>query len=250
MENAVMKAEAPQGQMVPINDATALMTAIAQAARDPNVDVDKMERLFAMHERMELRQAEVAFNDAMKEAQSQIRRVATDKTNSQTHSNYATYAALDRAIRPVYTGCGFALSFDTEDGATPELLRVVCHVSHEAGFTRRYRVDMPSDGKGAKGGDVMTKTHATGSAMSYGQRYLLKLIFNVAIGNDPDDDDGNKADSNQDQQWLDAIAACSDETELAGRKHELVKACGGVDKVPAMLRSACVQRRAELKAIK
>ena len=40
-------------------------------------------------------------------------------------------------------------------------------------------------------GDVMTKIHATGSAFTYGQRYLLKLIFNVAVGDD--DDDGNKA---------------------------------------------------------
>jgi hypothetical protein len=49
---------------------------------------------------------------------------------------------------------------------------------------------MPSDGKGAKGNDVMTRTHAAGSAMSYGMRYLLKAIFNIAIG---EDDDGNAA---------------------------------------------------------
>jgi hypothetical protein len=49
---------------------------------------------------------------------------------------------------------------------------------------------MPADGKGAKGGDVMTKTHATGSAIQYGMRYLLKMIFNIAVG---DDDDGNAA---------------------------------------------------------
>lgn len=53
---------------------------------------------------------------------------------------------------------------------------------------------MPADGKGAKGGDVMTKTHAAGSAMSYGQRYLLKMIFNLAVG---DDDDGQKAGRQQ-----------------------------------------------------
>ena len=51
---------------------------------------------------------------------------------------------------------------------------------------------MPADGKGAKGGDVMTKTHATGSATSYGMRYLLKMIFNVAVGTEKDDD-GNAA---------------------------------------------------------
>jgi hypothetical protein len=44
-----------------------------------------------------------------------------------------------------------------------------------------HRIDMPADGKGAKGGDVMTKTHAMGAAASYGQRYLLKLIFNIAV---------------------------------------------------------------------
>ena len=48
---------------------------------------------------------------------------------------------------------------------------------------------MPADGKGAKGGDVMTKTHASGAAISYGSRYLLKAIFNLAIGEE--DADGN-----------------------------------------------------------
>jgi hypothetical protein len=37
----------------------------------------------------------------------------------------------------------------------------------------------------------MTKTHATGSAVSYGMRYLLKMIFNIAVSDR--DDDGNAA---------------------------------------------------------
>ena len=47
------------------------------------------------------------------------------------------------------------------------------------------------NGKGAKGGDVMTRTHATGAALSYGMRYLLRMIFNVAVGEG--DTDGNGA---------------------------------------------------------
>ena len=31
------------------------------------------------------------------------------------------------------------------------------------------------------------KTHAVGAGMSYGMRYLLKMIFNIAIGEDDDD---------------------------------------------------------------
>src|SRR6185312_14319458 len=68
-------------------------------------------------------------------------------------------------------------------------VRVLCYVSHKAGHSRTYHVDMPADGKGAKGGDVMTKTHAVGAGMSYGMRYLLKMIFNVAVGEE--DVDGN-----------------------------------------------------------
>lgn len=202
--SALQKIEEPQTAVVPISDSAALMTAVARAASDPTVDVEKMERLFAMHERMEARQAEVAFNAAMSRVQAAMRRIATDKTNSQTHSDYATYGALDRELRPLYTAEGLSLSFDTES-PQPELLRVICHVSHEAGHTRRYNIDMPADGKGAKGGDVMTKTHATGSAASYGMRYLLKMIFNVALGVDPDDDDGNRAGDTLDTKAADWI---------------------------------------------
>ncbi len=53
---------------------------------------------------------------------------------------------------------------------------------------------MPADGKGAKGGDVMTKTHAVGAAKSYGKRYLLKDIFNIAIGEEDTDGNVPKAD--------------------------------------------------------
>ena len=174
-------------------DTDAYLSLIERAARDPQVDVDKMERLMQMQERVLARNAEQQFNDAMMQAQAQIGRIAADRENKQTHSWYTTYAALDRVVRPVYVEHGFSLSFDTEADASPDILRVVCYVSHRGGHTRRYVVPMPADGKGAKGGDVMTKTHAAGSAMSYGQRYLLKLIFNVAIGIDPDDDDGNAA---------------------------------------------------------
>lgn len=168
----------------------ALMSFIEKAAQDPNVDVEKMERMLAMVERVSAKNAEQAFAEAMNEVQQEIRPIAADGNNPQTHSKYATYNALDKKLRPIYTKHGFSLSFDT--GEAPDLMvAVLCHVSHKGGHTRTYRALIPADGKGAKGNDVMTKTHAVGSAMSYGMRYLLKLIFNVAIGED--DDDGNMA---------------------------------------------------------
>lgn len=160
-------------------------------ASDPNASVDKIERLMALWERSESRTAESYFNAAMSSAQSEMRPVAADASNPQTRSRYASYEALDRALRPIYTKHGFGLSFDTGDAPLADWVRVLCYVTHSSGYARTYHADMPADGKGAKGGDVMTKTHAVGSALSYGMRYLLKMIFNVAVGDD--DDDGNAA---------------------------------------------------------
>ena len=115
-------------------------------------------------------------------------RVSADASNPQTKSRYATYAAIDRELRPIYTGEGFSVSFDTHD-AEGDNISVVAILSHKDGHSRTYQIPMPNDGKGAKGGDVMTRTHAQGAAVSYGRRYLLQSIFNVAVGED--DRDGN-----------------------------------------------------------
>lgn len=182
-------------------DSQAFFEVLTSAARNPQTDIEKMERLWAMHERIAARDAEQAFNAAMSVAQSEMGRISADAENSQTRSRYATYGQLDKHLRPIYTRHGFSLSFDTGDGAPDGHLRVLAYVAHLSGHTRTYHADVPSDGKGARGGDVMTKTHAAGSAMSYGMRYLLKMIFNVAVGED--DDDGNGAEP----RGVEAVAA-------------------------------------------
>ena len=136
-----------------------LLNMIERLATDPNADVTKLEKMMDMQERVMDREAASQFNAAMSRAQRDMGRVAADAVNPQTRSKYASYAALDKALRPVYTREGFALSFDTGEGAPEGMVRVVCHVSHQAGHVRTYHADMPADGKGAKGNAVMTATH-------------------------------------------------------------------------------------------
>jgi hypothetical protein len=166
-----------------------ILDVISRAANDPQTDVAKMEKLLEMFERISAKKAETEFNVAMTECQRAMRPVVAKEENSQTHSKYASYSDLDKALRPIYTANGFAISYDTADSPKPDHIRVLAYVTR-GGFARSYQVDMPADGKGAKGGDVMTKTHAAGAAMSYGMRYLLKMIFNVSVGED--DKDGNE----------------------------------------------------------
>jgi hypothetical protein len=189
MNNPVIQTAFPLP--APQSETAAILLMIERAARDPSVDIDKMQRLLDFKNQVDAARAQRAFGMAMIAAQSEMRAIAADSANPQTRSRYASYFALDKATRSIYTRHGLWLTFDTADGAPENYVRVVCDAGHSDGHVRRYHTDMPADGKGAKGGDVMTRTHATGSAMTYGRRYLLINIFNLAIGED--DDDGNAA---------------------------------------------------------
>lgn len=175
---------------------------LIQAAIAQGSSIDTIERLAKLQREMVEYAAMVDFNDAMHRAQQKMRPISADATNPQTKSKYATYSKLDKVLRPIYSSEGFALSFNTSESSSPDCIRVLCDVSR-GGYSKPYQIDMPNDGKGAKGGDVMTKTHATGAAASYGMRYLLKMIFNVAVGED--DNDGNGAGKEMDLAEFDRI---------------------------------------------
>ena len=209
---AISPAVEQSANIVQINDNAALMAAVARAAADPQIDVEKMERLFAMHERMEARAAEQAFNGALASAQSEMPLIQKDRHNSQTSSDYATLDAINARIVPIYTRHGLALSFDTTDSPLADHVRVVCRVTHTSGHSQTYTHDNPLDMTGIGGKVNKTLTHGRGSAITYARRYLTMLIFNLRTGYD---DDGNAVGQGSDiTAWRDAIAGAVDRTEL------------------------------------
>ena len=167
---------------------------ILMAAADPRVDVAKMRELTDLRRALRMEEAEDAFKHSLQAAQREMRPIEADAANDSTRSKYATLYAVDKALRPIYSKHGLSVSFNTADCPTPGSMRVLAYVERGL-FTREYQYDVAVDTKGPKGNDVMTKTHAGGSALSYGKRYLLLMIFNVTIGDPgrPADDDGNAA---------------------------------------------------------
>jgi hypothetical protein len=189
---------------------TSLLDIILTAGADPNFDVEKFARLVQIQRDEQDRQdaradraaemeAEAAFNTAMAAVQKKMTAVRATTENTQTRSVYADYAALMSMLRPIYSEAHFALSYGEEDSPKPDHVRVYCMVTHspptaKRSFTRKYHTDMPADGKGARGGDVMSRTHATKSAFTYSQGALVRLIFNIAVSKD---DDGNAASASK-----------------------------------------------------
>jgi hypothetical protein len=202
----VLPAVKPTQVPTPAPAPASLLDIIFHAGSDPNFDVEKFRALVSIQREEQDRQdaradraaelaAEAAFNAALTAVQRKMTAVRATIENTQTRSLYADYAALDRMLRPIYSEADFALTYGEEDCPKPDHVRVFCLVTHspagaKRSFTRKYHVDMAADGKGARGGDVMTRTHATKSAFTYSQGALIRMIFNIAVSKD---DDGNAA---------------------------------------------------------
>lgn len=164
-----------------------MMAVLERVALDPNCDVAKMQAVLDVQERMFNKNAEIAFNKSMVECQSEMPTVIRDRRNDQTNSNYAAFETILHTIKPCYTKHGFSLSFGTESSPVERHVRVTCTTMHKDGHTRKDFVDLPLDNVGIKGNANKTEIHGTGSTYSYGKRYLVTMIFNIAIANHDDD---------------------------------------------------------------
>ena len=176
-------------EIATVSQSTALISVIERAARDPNIDIDKMERLLVMQEKIFSRNAKADFNAAMAECQAEMPRIYPRSKNDQTNSFYAGLDEIDVIARPIYTKHGFALSFGTADCPIEGCYRQTCEVSHRGGHSEMRQADLPTDMVGIKGNPNKTGVQGFGSTMTYGQRYITKLVFNIVIGGE--DNDGN-----------------------------------------------------------
>lgn len=177
-----------------------LMGLIDYAVKNQSA-IEVIKELRAMQLFDQQKRSEREFNDALEAAQNEISEVIPDATNEQTSKKYASFKALNAAIRPVYLRHKFSLSFNAAPSPNPEEIYVLCDVAHDGGCTKNYMIPMSTDNKGPKGGGVMSKQQAFAAAASYGRSILLKLIFNIAIGGEESKFEGLG-------EWMDELRQC------------------------------------------
>lgn len=166
-----------------------IMGVIMEAVRDERVDTAKMEALFRLKREEEDRQAQRAFNRAFVRCKAEIQPVFKNKKNEQTKSKYADALSLADRVDPIMDKYGFAITYGTEPSDRDGYYRMVADLLHEDGHEKRYVAEIPQDKTGIKGNDNKTDTHAFGSSMTYGRRYMKLMIWDVATK----DDDGQAA---------------------------------------------------------
>jgi hypothetical protein len=158
--------EPDQAQLPAVAESAAILSVIERAARDPAVDIDKMERLMAMHERMLARQAKAAYSAALAELQPKLPVVSERGgiTNSagKVQSTYALWEDVVTAITPMLSAHGFALSFRV--GRDGDRQTVTGILSHRDGHSEETTLSLPLDMSGSK-----NAVQGVGSTVSGGE---------------------------------------------------------------------------------
>lgn len=161
------------------NESAALISMIERAARDPSVDIDKMERLFGMQQRAVERHAKTAFLAAFSKLQANLP-AATRGGKGHNDKKYARFEDVITAVRPHLAAHGFSLSFRVVNENA--MMRVVGVLGHADGHSEQTDIVLPADTTGNK-----NAVQALGSSVSYGKRYVALTLLGIAT---EDDDDG------------------------------------------------------------
>lgn len=168
------------------SDTPVLLDAVTRGLSDSTVPADKLRIVVDLYERNSVRDEEKAFTIAMGAAQEAMAPIRANALNDSFDSQYATYAALDAVMRPIYLAHGFVVSFTTKTSDLARHQRVVVIVKHRDGHKETAEADFPATGLDDAGEQVQSDVHAAASALTYGQRYMLAFAFNIAIAKDRD----------------------------------------------------------------
>jgi hypothetical protein len=192
----------------PVHDSTAIIQVIERAALNPEVDIDKMERLLQMQERVLDRQALMAYSAAMAAMQAELPSIAERGKGNNGH--YATLEDIVDTVRPILQKHGFAVSFRI---VTQERgIEVTGVLMHRDGHREETSMLLPADVSGNK-----NAVQAFGSSTSYGKRYVLCALLNITTRDQ--DDNGHAAapvkrvTAFQAGQLKQLIAACPSATQ-------------------------------------
>jgi hypothetical protein len=203
VKQAVLKKEPeklPEQLPQQASEASALIAMIERAARDQAVDIDKMERLMGMVDRVREREARIAFDVALAAMQPELPviekrgRIAGEskRTGEMLRQTFGRWEDIAPAIAPVLSKHGFGVRFEQEqvtDVTGAAKTRITCVLSH-GGHRERAHFDLPLDTTGSK-----NNVQAYGSTASYGKRYSAMLALNIITRDE--DDDGSSAGSGE-----------------------------------------------------
>jgi ERF superfamily len=198
----------------PSDRATAVLALIERVALDPGADAAKLERLVAMYERLEAKEAERAFNAAKGRILQKLAGIKLVKNRAALYEidkgkprrgtyeafRYAPLEEIDKHLRPLLLEEEMDLSYSDEPREHGWIL-IRGRLKHlPGGHFEDSSMTAPPDTSGGK-----SNVQGVGSTNSYLRRYIACNIFNIVVVGDDDDGNGGAIDETQTTTIVDLI---------------------------------------------
>lgn len=212
---------------------TEYMQMVERLATNPDVDVEKMNGILDLQERIINKNAEAEYNQAMALLQINmpiIKKDGTveypaDKNNPSGPMvkafDFATYENIMTTIKPHLNEHGFSFKFTTREREGGGAV-VVAKLQHKGGHSETTEFAGALDTSGGK-----NNIQAMGSTYSYGKRYCVVALLNIIV--EGEDNDGNTLLENEiDDAQFEEIQRLIDETDT-----DTAKFCGHLN-IPSL----------------
>ena len=183
-----------------------VLALIERVVLDPRANVEKLERVMAMYERLKAKEAELAYNAAKGRIQKKLAGVKIVKNRPAVYEvekgkpqkgtyeafKYAPLEEIDKHLRPLLAEEDMDLSYSDEPRGDGGIL-IRGRLKHlPGGHYEDSFMPAPLDTTGGK-----SNVQAVGSTNSFLRRYIAGNIFNIVVVRDDDDGTGGTIDEAQ-----------------------------------------------------
>jgi hypothetical protein len=190
----------------PVDSASSVLALINSLALDPRADLEKLDPIIALYERLKAKEAELQYNAAKARILKKLAgiKIVKDKpalydiekerSQSGTYQafKYAPLEEIDKHLRPLLAEEEMDLSYSDEPLQSGGIL-IRGRLKHlPSGHYEDSFMPAPLDTTGNK-----SEVQAVGSTNSFLRRYVTCNIFNIVVVGD--DDDGNGGTINEAQ---------------------------------------------------
>lgn len=229
----------------PSDSNSTVLALIERVALDPRADVEKLERMMAMYERLKAKEAELAYNAAKGRILKKLAGMKIVKNRSVLHEiekgrpqkgtyeafKYAPLEEIDKHLRPLLVEEDMDLSYSDEPRERGDIL-IRGRLKHlPGGHYEDSFMPAPPDSTGGK-----SNVQAVGSTNSFLRRYVACNIFNIVVVGDDDDGTGGTIDEAQAKTILDLINKANVGTKfLKYMKAQSVEEAGSLEAAVATI---------------
>ena len=197
-----------------VDSSSTVLGLIERMALDPQADVEKLDRVMAMYERLKAKEAELAYNTAkgrilkklvdikFVKNRPALYEIEQGKPQKGTYEafKYAPLEEIDKHLRPLLLEEEMDLSYSDEPREHGWIV-IRGRLKHlPSGYFEDSFMPAPLDTSGGK-----STVQGVGSTNSYLRRYIACNIFNIVVVGEDDDGNGGTIDEAQTNTILDLI---------------------------------------------